>query len=94
MRTLLIFLICVLTFSCKNNPKSKVQLKVIAIAKNEWKNEFSYDDFELSKLDIVIFKSGKNFIVKGRLPDDREGGVPVALIDTSNFEIVEVYHTK
>lgn len=94
MKCLIIFFVCTFTFSCENKEKSKVQLKAISIAKNEWKKEFKYDDEKLSNMEIDIRINGKNWIVKGSLANNREGGVPIAIIDTSTFKIIEVYHTK
>jgi hypothetical protein len=70
----------------------KMNQKLIIIAKKEFKKELNIntDDFE----PYIVKRENYVWKIKGSLKNNREGGVPVILLDTTTLKVKEIYHTK
>jgi hypothetical protein len=89
-KTLIIILII---SSCTIPNLSARDKKLLYIAKKEWKrvfNDLDVDNYEPYNIKLV----DSVWVITGSLEEGREGGVPVAVIDTVTLKVVDVYHTK
>lgn len=80
---------CTLEESQNLNEEEK---KVLKIAEEEWLRIYGNDIY--TKRPFVVELRDSVWVVKGTIPTNMDGGVPYAIIDTSNYEIIKIYHSK
>lgn len=91
LKKLLIVLVCYSCMGCEDS-RSEKELGIIAIAQKEWLKTF-HTDFEDLKPFKVELKDNA-WIVSGTGSPNKDGGVPIAVIDATDLHVMDVYHTK
>ena len=71
---------------------SDKEQKAIEIAEQEFVKIYGKDVLKKKPFKLEIKDSV--YVVKGFIPEGKDGGVPYAIIDTATLEIIDIYHTK
>jgi hypothetical protein len=91
-KRLMIYNIILCSLGCSTHKLCTKEKLIIEVAKKEWKRVFN-DDFTRNEPFKILLEDSV-WIVKGSLSRGKDGGVPVAIIDTMCLNVIEVYHTK